>query len=437
MTDKLHSGNVDWYLSRFSEYERSLNGKSNGALHHLKREAIEKFSGQGFPTTKDEEWKYTNLSQMLADNFNPFVTPDISTIKLPRLFSGQELTTIVLVNGKLIREKSDINHLPDFMQVEALSSLPENDVVRLISSSPSEDVFTNLNTAFFQDGVYIRIMNNYIEKKPLHILNVTRTNGNQPLCQPRTILHIETGANARILETFIGTDGESYFTNPVSTYQLADNASVEHYRVQLDGDHAYHISNTEVHLERAANFVSHSISIGSLLNRNDYNVVLSGEDANCTLNGLYIGDKEQLIDNRTLIAHTRPHCTSTQVYKGILDQKARGVFNGKIHVYPDAQKTNAIQSNNCLLLSDDAVMNAKPQLEIYADDVRCTHGATVGQLDSEAYFYLQSRGIDRKTAQGMLIHAFASDVLTSMSLESVKNWVTALFVKKLHTIKVE
>ena len=232
-------------------------------------------------------------------------------------------------------------------------------------------------------------------------------------------------------------NGQKYFTNPVSTFTLEENASVEHYRIQMEGNGAHHISNANIRLEGGANFISHGISIGSGLNRNDIIVTLEGENSNCMLNGLYVGNGDQHIDNRTVISHAKPHCMSTQNYKGILDNRAHGVFNGKIQVYPDAQKTNAIQNNNCLLMSDDAMINAKPQLEIYADDVRCTHGATVGQLDSDACFYLRSRGIDRKKAQSMLIYAFASDVLSKMTLEPVKNRITDMFVEKLHTIKAE
>jgi Fe-S cluster assembly protein SufD len=435
MATTYNQENIAWYLERFAEYEKTLNGKSGGDLHRLKKSAIDKFASLGFPTIKDEDWKYTNLAQLSKIKYDPFVYPGSLPTQIPVLFEGLHARTFVFVNGRFDKNLSDMDALPKTIKIQPLASMSEKDVVSLITAE--EDVFAVLNTAFFQDGIYIEISENYQVPQPLHVLNISVPANRHVLNHPRTIVKVGKHAGVKLIETYIGSDDRDYFTNPVSTFTIGEHAHFDHYRIQIDGNRANHVSTTRIDISRSGNVVSHAISLGSQLNRNDINVLLADENGECTLNGLYVGNQQQHIDNRTVIEHMKAHCLSTQIYKGVLDNKAHGVFNGKIHVYPDAQKTNAIQSNNCLLLSDDATINAKPQLEIYADDVRCTHGATVGQLDQDAQFYLQSRGIDEEKAKHMLIYAFAADVLTKMSLDAVKQYITGRFVEKLHTLKPE
>jgi Fe-S cluster assembly protein SufD len=435
MVTAQNQGGVAWYLKRFSEYEKAVNGKSGGDLHRLRKSAIKKFAALGFPTTRDEEWKYTNLAQLSKTNFDPLFRPGVLPRQMPALFGGLNAINLVFVNGRFVKDLSNPDYLPSTIKIQSLAAMPQKDIVELLV--PDDDVFTVLNTAFFQDGIYISVSENDTATQPLHVLNITASESNTALSHPRTIVKVGKNARLQLIETYVGSDEQNYFTNPVSTFTIGENADLDHYRIQMDGASAHHVSTTRIDLARSGNFVSHAISLGSKLNRNDFKVSLAGENVNCTLNGLYVGNQEQHIDNRTIIEHLKPNCMSTQVYKGVLDNRAHGVFNGKIHVYPDAQKTNAIQSNNCLLLSDDATINAKPQLEIYADDVRCTHGATVGQLDSDAFFYLRSRGIDMEKARNMLIYAFAADVLTKMPLDPVKNYIADRFVEKLHTLRPE
>jgi Fe-S cluster assembly protein SufD len=236
----------------------------------------------------------------------------------------------------------------------------------------------------------------------------------------RTLIVASRNSQATVCERYYGLPGLIYFTSAVTEIVLDEGAILDHYKVQEEGDAAFHIATTQAHLGRSCNFSSHNITLGGRLTRNDVNAYLDGEGGECTLNGLYVGDGERLIDNHTRIDHAKPHCASHELYKGVLDGKARGVFAGRIYVHQDAQKTDAKQTNQTLLLSDDAVIDTKPQLEIFADDVKCTHGATVGQLDAEAVFYLRSRGIDLQAARSLLTYAFANDVVSRIKVESIR-----------------
>jgi Fe-S cluster assembly protein SufD len=426
-------GTIDWYVKRFADYEQSRNRRSLGALHRLRKAAIDQFASQGFPSTKDEEWKYTNLAGLARHHFDPLGKPVHSKKSMPTLFEELDMITLMFVNSRFVASQSNEEKRENTIELQPLSTLKEQDLVSLLS--PERDVFPALNMAFFMDGIYINVPEDCTVNQPVHLVHITDSAGQNVLNQPRVIVKVGKNAKLDIIETYMGLDGHNYFTNSLSSFTVGANARIGHYRIQLEGINAHHISTTRVDLAYAGNFVSHAILFGSRLNRNDMHVTLAGEEGDCTLNGLYVANGQQHIDNRTVIAHTKAHGQSTQIYKGILDNDARGVFNGKIHVHPNAQKTNAIQSSNALLLSDNTTINTKPQLEIYADDVRCTHGAAVGQLDKEAFFYLRSRGIDQEKARNMLIYAFAGDILEKMALEPVKRWVKSQLVDKLDTLR--
>jgi Fe-S cluster assembly protein SufD len=257
------------------------------------------------------------------------------------------------------------------------------------------------------------------------------------IATPRNLIIAGENAQLKLIETYAGLSNSTYFTNAVSEIVVARNAHVEHFKVQQESESAYHIGSTYIDQQRDSNYKSYNFVFGGHLVRNNFSTTLSDEGIECTLNGLYIGVNDQHIDNHTVIDHARPNCHSEELYKGILDDQAHGVFNGKIYVRQDAQKTNAIQSNNIILLSDDAAIDTKPQLEIFADDVRCTHGATIGQLDENAYFYLRSRGIDKKRARQLLIYAFASDVIDRVEIEPLRTKLSELLAEKLHTVRPE
>ena len=249
--------------------------------------------------------------------------------------------------------------------------------------------------------------------------------------QPRTLIVVGRNSNLTVTENYVGTGNACYFTNAVTEVMLAENAVIDHTKMQLESETAYHIAAMHVHAARDSRFKSHAFMSGGEITRNTINAQLDGENIECTLNGLYLGHGRQLIDNHTCIEHAHPNCNSYEIYKGILDDKARGVFNGRIHVWQDAQKTDALQTNRALLLSDDARVNTKPQLEIYADDVKCSHGATIGQLDEDALFYLRARGISRPTAYRILLRAFAQDVLGQITIESLRDGLTERGLAKI------
>jgi Fe-S cluster assembly protein SufD len=282
-----------------------------------------------------------------------------------------------------------------------------------------------LNTAFLHDGAHIQLRTGTILERPIHLLFVATGDAGGPsmMAHPRVLIVLGANSQASIVETYAGPDGARYFTNAVTEIVLGENAVLDHYKLQHESRDACHVSSVHVQAQRSASHTSHSISTGGALVRNDVVAVLDGEGVECTLNGLYVADGQRLVDNHTTIDHAQPHCGSREIYKGILTDRARGVFNGKIIVRPDAQKTDAKQTNRALLLSEDAQINTKPQLEIFANDVRCTHGAAVGQLDEDAQFYLRSRGLSDADASRLLIHAFASDVLNRLPLESVRRGV--------------
>jgi len=257
------------------------------------------------------------------------------------------------------------------------------------------------------------------------------------LTSPRNLIVVGKSSELTLVETYATIDEGTYFTNSVGEIVVGENAQLKRYRIQIEGENAYHISRTYVEQHRSSRFIDHSISLGGKLSRNDIVSVLKAENGMSVLNGLYIGNHDQHIDNHTTIDHARPHCESHELYKGILDDKAKGVFNGKIFVRPDAQKTNAIQSNNCILLSDEATIDTKPQLEIFADDVKCTHGATIGQLDEDAFFYMRSRGIEKSRARNLLIYAFVSEILDQVEVNSVREKVIDWFSEKLHRDRPE
>jgi len=290
--------------------------------------------------------------------------------------------------------------------------------------------FTALNTALTEDGAFVYIPTGAVVPDPIHVLYFS-TSATPIVTHPRTIVVVGDNSQVKLVETYGGPAAETYFTNAVTEIVGGERSLVEHYRVQRESFSAHHVSSTHIYLEKAAVFSQQNIVLGGGLVRNDIGAVLDAEGIECTVNGLYLGHGRRLIDNHTAIVHAKPHCVSHEIYKGMLDDHSRGVFNGKIFVRPDAQKTDAKQTNQVLLLSDHATINTKPQLEIYADDVKCTHGATVGQLDEESLFYLRARGIGHEQARAMLIHAFASDIIDRVTIEPLREALESQLLEQL------
>ncbi len=391
--------------------------------------AAARFSALGFPTVREEEWRFTSVAPIAAAEFRPTGADAVQANEQEianYLYSDAEYR-IVIVNGRFVPGLSRTQGLPAGVRVGSLgAAVTEHaDVVQRYLGQLADfgtKGFTALNTALAVDGAYVYIPDGVILEQPLHLLFVTTTSATSGpiMTNARALVVAGDRTQARIVETYAGPRGAAYFTNAVTEIFAGENAVVDHYKVQEESFDAFHIASLHVHAARSANLSSHSFSLGGKLVRNDVNALLDGEGAECTLNGLYLADGERLVDNHTLIDHAKAHCPSHEIYKGILGGKARAVFNGKIIVRQDAQKTDAKQTNRALLLSDNASINTKPQLEIFADDVKCTHGAAIGQLDDDAIFYLRARGLTYFEARDMLIHAFAGDILDRVKVESLK-----------------
>ena len=429
----------DWYISNFGEFEKRLNGGKESFIHQKRKDALSNFSRLEFPTIKDEEWKYTSIAPLLKYNFVPsYEKKNISKDFIKSLlFDEMEHSLIVFINGRYSSEHTDLLNLPKGVIVGSFAEeiKKKNDVLLKHFgkyADSNNQIFTALSTAYTDDGAFIYVPSGKIVEEPIHIIFITDSGNEKILTQPRNLFIAEKNSQVTIIEHYFGNDGEIYFTNSVTEIVAEENAIVDHIKLQEESKKAFHIARMEVDQERSSNFSSHLISTGADLTRNDFNAKFNDEGGECTLNGLYMIDGTQLFDAHTLMDHAKPHCNSHEHYKGILDDKSRGVFNGKIIVRQDAQKTNAFQENNSILLSDEALVNTKPQLEIFADDVKCSHGATIGQMDDDAKFYLKSRGIGEEASNSILLHAFASDVITSIKIESIRNYIEKIISDKFN-----
>ncbi len=428
------------YLSHFDKFENSLNGDKSKPVHELRKLAITKFSELQFPTTRDEEWKYTNISPLLKHSFVPAlkVEEDYNIQVNHFLFDKMEHSLLVFVNGMFSKKLSKIKNLPKGVIAGSLAEeiRKNNPIVRDHLGKYADfsgHIFTSLSTAFVNDGAFIYIPEGKIIDDPIHVLFITVSDENKLLVQPRNLFFADRNSQSTIIEHFVSLNNEDvYLTNTVTEIITQENAFVDHIKLQEESLNAFHVGRMDVHQERNSNFVSHLISFGAELSRNDFNSRFNAEGGESMLNGLYLIGGSQLFDAHTLIDHAKPHCNSHEHYKGILMDNSRGVFNGKVIVRKDAQKTNAFQENNNLILSDSALVNTKPQLEIFADDVKCSHGATIGQIDEDAMFYLKSRGIGDDRAKAILIHAFASDVVRYIKINAVRDYIENILKLKFH-----
>ena len=405
------------YLRQFREFEK--HAKVPAWLAEIRAEAIESFAEMGFPTTRNEEWKYTSVAPIANAEFEapaPRQAKDSPAIarRIQPLINEFDCPRLVFVNGRYDAEFS----APDALQAK-VSTLAEG----LAKGSPlleqhlaryadfKTHPFVALNTAFLRDGAFIEVPKGTILEKPLLILHLTLAGGAPVVSHSRSVVLVGRECQAAVIECHIGTERPAYFANAVTEVVVDENSVVDYVKVQQESESAFHIATVQFHQARNSIVHATTVDLGSALAREEATSVLDGEGGEATLNGIYVLTGAQHVDNHTTLDHAKPHCASREVYKGILEGKSAGVFNGKIIVRPDAQKTDSKQSNKNLLLSPDATINTKPQLEIWADDVKCTHGATIGRIDAEALFYLRSRGIGLEEARNLLVVAFANDVL--------------------------
>ncbi|MCL5035101.1 MAG: Fe-S cluster assembly protein SufD [Bacteroidetes bacterium] len=417
-----------WYLSLFKDFENHLNGEKSSSFHSVRKQAIDRFAQIDFPDTHQEDWRFTDISPILRHTFSRAdkeATAIQTKGQLSRFqFNGMKSRLVTFVNGSYLPELSIQLPLPEGAVIGSLADALKNrnDAVSgHISNDASvgENAFTALNLAFTADGAFVYIPDGTEIEEPLHLLFIS-TGPGEFISQPRNIIIAGTNSSVRIVEHYVSLDGGTYFTNAVTQIHAGENSSVNLVKIQSESLNAYHIATTDASLSGNASFVSHSLSFGASINRHDLNVGLKGEGSDATLEGLYLLSGNQLSDTHSMIDHVSPHCTSQEHYKGVLDGKSHGVFNGKIMVRKGAQQTNSYQENRNIILSSEAKVDTKPQLEIFADDVKCSHGATVGQLNRESMFYLRSRGISEEQAKLILIYAFASDVLKDIKEEEVR-----------------
>jgi Fe-S cluster assembly protein SufD len=429
----------EWYISKFTEFEKTLNGEKTSDLHKVRKDAISKFGALNVPTQKDEEWKYTNISPLLKYNFSPIsAKANVSSELISNyLFDMMEHSLLVFVNGVFSPELSKLIDIPKGVEIGSLADAIKNNnpVAKKHLGKYAENenyFFTTLSSAFTKDGAFVYIPDGNVVEDPIHIIFLTKSGSEKIITQPRNLFVAGKNSQVTIIEHFIFDEDSVYFTNSVTEIVADENSNVDHIKLQEESKKAFHVARMEVDQKRNSNFSSHLISDGAEISRNDFNARFNDEGSECMLNGLFMIDGEQLFDAHTMIDHAKPHCSSHEHYKGILQDKSKGVFNGKVMVRQDAQKTNAFQENNTILLSDDALMNTKPQLEIFADDVKCSHGATIGKLNDEAKFYLKSRGIGEESATAILIHAFASDVITSIKIPALRDYLEEIISKRFN-----
>ena len=405
-------------------------------LKERREQGAARFAQVGYPTVRQEDWRFTNVSPIADAKFAP---ANGSFAKAASLIDSVNVTgalRLAIVNGQFAAGLSDLSAMPKGVRIAGLRDGARDGAdgfeqhlatVFNIDAHP----FAALNTANLDDGVGVFIAAGAVIETPIHIVVVTGGDGKAVVAHPRVLIVAGAHSQARIAQTFIGAPGEVYFNNAVAEVVVGEGAIVDYYTDQRESEQAFHVANIQAHVSAKGVFASHAFSIGARIQRHDVGIALKGEGADCTMNGVYLADGERLVDTHTSLDHAMPHCTSHELYKGILAGKARAVFNGRIIVRIDAQKTDAKQTNRALLLSDEATINSNPQLEIFADDVKCTHGAAVGQLDEEAMFYLQARGLTRIEARDMLLHAFAGEVLEGLKIPGLHEQIEQAFFTAL------
>lgn len=393
-------------------------------VSELRVEAFENFRALGLPTVKHEEWRWTNLKRIADTDFVPAEFAEVSEDQLaPYLIEGADEIRLVFVNGHYADKLSKVPAIPDGLVIQPVSRVLGSDEglqVKLARFAEPTQPFTALNTALFVDGAYIRAGNSLTVETPIHVIYVSTDSDTPAVSSPRTLVLAGESSELRVVESFVGLGDKPRFVNAVTEIVAKGNAQVRHVKLLRESEATSHVSWNELNVERDANVTSNSINLDAGLARNDVHAVLTAEGANCTLNGLVLGRDSQHFDNHIVVDHVRPHGTSNQLYRAVVDDKSRSVFAGKVIVRQGANGTDAQQQNNNLLLSDDAKVDTKPQLEIYTDDVKCSHGATSGQLDPEAIFFLRCRGIDEKHSRNLLTYAFANDVIEHIKIDPVR-----------------
>jgi Fe-S cluster assembly protein SufD len=447
------AGKLNTYLEAFGELTAERQERDPLWLRQLREDAWQRFHAKGFPTPHDEDWRFTNLAALAKTPFQRAVkgSPTVTAAQIAKFRVPGAGCRLVFVNGHFAPDLSEVCDLPNTLEI---CSLERAIAKAMEGSAPNgsepvgcapdgveqhlgryadvrRDVFSALNTALWEDGAYLRVHRGAEISQPIHLLYVSAGAGAEIMTNPRTLIVAEPTSHVAVIEDYVSIGGEAAFSNSVTELVAGQEAVVSHFLVERENLAAFNISTLRLELARGSNVSSHSILLGGGLVRNNVHPVLAGQGAECLINGLFVGAGSQHLDNYMLVEHAQPQCSSRQFYNGILDDRARGVFHGRIVVHKDAQKTDAKQTNRNLLLSDNARLDTKPQLEIYADDVKCTHGATIGQIEEEQLFYLRSRGIEETSARNLLLYAFAAECLDRMADSPAREFVASLIGERL------
>lgn len=424
--------NIETYLEAFTEFAKRAEGRNLVWLRNLREEAFSRFCETGFPTTHDEDWRFTNLSAIAHTQFSlAGAAATVSASHLKAWMLEGASAQLVFVDGHLEQSLSSAGSVPGDITVSSLKEAIEKNTARLEEHlgrylDVRRDPFCALNTAFVEEGAFVRIPRGVGLEGAIHLLFVSTGRDVPVMLHPRNLLLVEREAQAQIVEEYVSLGAGTILSNSATELVVGENSTVSHFMIERDDHTAFNISTLRIQQERSANVASHSVLLGGRLVRHNVHPVLAGEGGECLINGLFVGKERQHLDNYMYVEHSSPHSSSRQFYNGILDGAAHGVFHGRIVVHKNAQKTDAKQTNRNLLLSDDAQIDTKPQLEIYADDVKCTHGATIGQIEENALFYLRSRGIDEASARRFLLAAFANECVGRMQPGIVRSHVEGL-----------
>jgi Fe-S cluster assembly protein SufD len=408
-------------------------------LELVRSSAMDRFEQLGFPPVTDEEWKYTNLTSLAKESFAPALSSGEVAVSDVTRFAYPETAAahLVVVNGFLREDLSVKAGLEEVVAIDLFSAAADaryNKIVRKYlarNAGYHNNGLTALNTAFLQSGVFVWIPKNVKLERPLQVTFLADTENSASF--PRLLVVAEENSSATLIESYSSAADGKYFTNAIAEIVLKDGAQLNHYRLQRESNNAFHVSTTSAELGRSSRYYTTSINLGARLSRHDISVVMDHEGAETSVDGLYMVSANQHTDTHSVIDHKQPHCSSHQLYKGILDDNGRAVFNGKVFVREGAQKTDAMQTNKNLLLSDKARVDTKPQLEIFADDVKCAHGAAVGQIDPEELFYLETRGIGPELGRNLLTYGFAEEVIAKIKIESIRSQLDEIVLKQLHT----
>ncbi|CAN5553571.1 Fe-S cluster assembly protein SufD [soil metagenome] len=427
----------DQLLAAFRTNEELMNGASKTPFHQLRRSALKQFDLLGFPTIRHEEWKYSNVNGLFKEAFDlddttTLTANDLDPLEIPNLDGN----IIYIVNGRYHPELSRIISPESQVQITSFAEAIKADPDFIGShfaryADYQENAFTALNTALANDGVVIRVPDNTTVEQPIILRYITDARDKNIAAQPRNLITVGKNAEVMVAEAYRTLGDRSSFVNVVTEIALSRDARMQYYKVQNETEKAYHIGTTQVNQSDNSHFYSATVTLNGNFVRNNLNIVLNGQHAEAFMYGLYMPNGRQHVDNHTLVDHAMPNSYSSELYKGILDDNSTGVFNGKIFVRPDAQKTNAYQSCKNVVLSPGASMNTKPQLEIFADDVKCSHGTTTGKLNDEALFYMRSRGIPKDEARSLLLYAFSQDVLSQIKIQSIRDYLERVVTEKL------